>query len=211
MNPSTPSPRLRSRRWRPDGPGALGAAVLALAACSHAPAEPDAPASSATSAPGVAPLLWDAPGSWTKLELPPHPGPKRTSYRINPVGNDKEEAEMNVFFFGTGARGDPAPTFKEWLDPFDGKPNEDAKHDAFEVKGFKVESVEYQGTYKMALTPPGRGMKRAPVNMVKKDWRMYGAVVRTTDRGNWFFKLTGPDETVQSAKSAFRAMLETMR
>jgi hypothetical protein len=36
-------------------------------------------------------------------------------------------------------------------------------------------------------------------------------VVRTKDRGNWFFKLVGPDETVQAARSAFRRMVESAR
>ncbi len=67
------------------------------------------------------------------------------------------------------------------------------------------------GTYAIPLTPTPPGRKTSPVQMVKKKWRLYGAVVRTPDRGNWFFKLVGPDETVQAARSAFRAMLETAR
>jgi hypothetical protein len=186
--------------------------ALALAACNKAPAEPDKPTASSAEppAPAVAPLLWDAPGSWTKLPTPPS-GPKKATYRIEKVGNDKEEAEMTVSFFGTGAKGDPAPNFKEWADQFDGNAGAGAKRDQFEVKGFKVETIEVTGTYKISLTPPAKGHKRSPVQMVKNEWRLYGAVVKTTDRGNWFFKLVGPDETVQSAKSAFRGMLETLR
>ena len=67
------------------------------------------------------------------------------------------------------------------------------------------------GTYKVDLTPNPRGKKRSVVQMVKKNHRLYGAVVRTPDRGNWFFKLAGPDETVLAARSAFRAMLESAR
>jgi hypothetical protein len=189
----------------------LAAALLAaLAGCSKAPAEPEPTRSSAAPIPAVAPLLWDAPGSWTKLESPAS-GPKKVSYRVDKVGNDKEEAEVNVFFFGTGSKGDPGPVFKEWLGQFDGDVASTAKREQLDVKGFKVETVEVSGTYKIALTPPGRGMKKAPVQMVKTGWRLYGAVVRSPDRGNWFFKLTGPDETVQSARSAFRVMLETLR
>jgi len=186
--------------------------ALALSACNKAPAEPDRPASSSAEppAPAVAPLLWDAPGSWTKLQPPPS-GPKKASYRVDKVGNDKEEAEMTVYFFGTGSKGDPAANFKEWADQFDGAAGAGARREQIEVRGFKVETIEIKGTFKISLTPPARGHRRSPVQMVKNDWRLYGAVVRTTDRGNWFFKLVGPDETVQSAKSAFRGMLETMR
>src|SRR4051812_45229223 len=98
--------------------GALIALAIVLPACNRAPAEPDGPASTAE-ATVVPPLLWDSPGSWTKLPAPPS-GPKKATYRIDKTGNDKEEAEMNVFFYGTGAKGDPPQNFKEWFDQFDG-------------------------------------------------------------------------------------------
>jgi hypothetical protein len=186
--------------------------ALALAACNKAPAEPDRPASASSEppAPTVPPLQFDAPGIWTKLPTPPT-GPKKATYRIDKVGNDKEEAEMTVSFFGTGSKGDPAVNFKEWADQFDGNAGAGAAREQSEVHGFKVETIEIKGTYKISLTPPSKSHKRSPVQMVKNDWRLYGAVVKTTDRGNWFFKIVGPDETVQSAKSAFKGMLETMR
>ena len=40
---------------------------------------------------------------------------------------------------------------------------------------------------------------------------MIGAVVHTKDRGNWFFRLVGPDATVQAAKSDFFAMIESAK
>jgi hypothetical protein len=186
----------------------LPAAAL-LVACSRAPAEPDArPAPSAE--PAAAPLLWDAPGTWTRLETPPA-GPQKASYRIAKTGNDKEDAELSVLFFGTGAKGDPAPAFKGWLDQFDGDAAGSAKREELDVKGFKVETVEVAGTYKIGLTPPARGHKKSAMQMVKDHFRLYGAVVKTPDRGNWFFKLTGPDETVQSAKPSLRGLFETLR
>lgn len=191
-------------------PLVLLASLASLASCSKAPAEPEGrrPASSVAPTPAVLPLTWDAPGSWTKLNDPPG-GPKKMTYRLGKVGNDKEEAEMSVYFFGTGAKGDPAAHFKEWSGQFDAGSTE--KRESQEIKGFKVDTVEIVGTYKIPLTPPAKGRRQAPVQMVKNGWRLYGAVVKTPDRGNWFFKMAGPDETVQSSKSAFRAMLETLR
>lgn len=188
---------------------ALAALIAALTGCNKAVDEPSAPPPAASATP-VAPLLFDTPGGWTKLEAPPS-GPRKASFRIDKVGNDKEEAEVNVFYFGTGAKGDPLPLFKEWFAQFDGDVGATAKREQLEVRGFKVETAEASGTYKIGLTPPPRGRKQAPVQMVKNGWRLYGAVVKTTDRGNWFFKMTGPDETVQANRSAFRAMLETLR
>jgi hypothetical protein len=187
----------------------LVASLASLVGCSKAPAEPEGrPASSATPAPAVLPLTWAAPGSWTKLNDPPR-GPLKMTYRLGKVGNDKEEAEVAVYFYGTGALGDPEARFKEWSKQFDAGATE--KRESQEIKGLKVETLEILGTYKIALTPPAKGRKQPPVAMVKSGWRLYGAVVKTPDRGNWFFKMAGPDETVQSSKSSFRAMLETLK
>jgi hypothetical protein len=186
------------------------AALVTLAACNKAPAEPEAPSKASAEAPAVAPLTWDAPAAWAKLDGPRN-GPQKAGYRVEKAGNDKEEAEVSVFFYGTGAQGDPEPNFKEWFGQFDGDVGATAKRDKFQAHGLEVETVEAQGTYKIVLTPPRRGMKKAPVQMVKNGFRLYGAVVKTKDRGNWFFKLVGPDDTVQAARSAMRGMLESAR
>ena len=79
------------------------------------------------------------------------------------------------------------------------------------LRELDFETVDMRGTYKIPLGPTPRGKKGAPAQMVKKDHRLYGAAVETPDRGNWFFMLLGPDEAVQAAKPAFRAMLESAR
>jgi hypothetical protein len=188
---------------------ALALAAL-LPACSRSPAEPDNGPAPASSTPAVDPLRWDKPATWTTLPAPPT-GPKKASYRIDKVGNDKEDAELNVYFFGTGDKGDPARNFKEWFAQFDGDVASTAQRESFSAHGLPVETVEVKGTYKFPLGPPVGPGKKAAVQMVKNDWRLCGAVVRTTDRGNWFFKLTGPDETVQSVRSALRGLLESAR
>lgn len=195
---------------RPDGTlPRLALAILALAACSRAAPEPEAsPASSAAQAPATPPLVWDAPGSWARLPTPTS-GAKKASYRLEKVGNDQEEATLEVFY--PGLKSDPAAAFREWLSQFDGDTERKAKREAFTVRDFAVELVEMSGTYKVALTPPARGRKAAPVQMVKNGFRLLGAVIKTKDRGNWFFKMIGPDETVQAARSSFRTMLESAR
>ncbi len=64
------------------------------------------------------------------------------------------------------------------------------------------------GTYKVSLGPAVGPKKKSAMQMVKEKWRLYGAVVRTKDRGNWFFKLVGPTDTVQAAQSGLEAMLQ---
>jgi hypothetical protein len=178
--------------------------VAALAACNKAPAEPDAPEASA--APPLAPLVWDAPASWIQLDV--RPGrPERASYNL---GGAAGHAEVHVFFFGTGPGGDPPKTFKQWFGQFDGDAGGGAVREHFKAHGFDVETVEVAGTYKVDMGPQMPGRKQ-PMQMVKKDYRLLGAVVRTPDRGNWFFKLTGPEEAVQAARSGFHTMLEGVR
>jgi hypothetical protein len=158
----------------------------------------------------VAPLLWDVPGAWARLDAPPS-GSTKAVYRVSPAGSDAEPGEAQISFFGTGTKGDPAQRFEEWFHRFDGEVGATAARDAFRAHDLAVETVEVSGTYKIALTPAPPGRRAPGVQMVKKRWRLLGAVVRTKDRGNWFFELTGPDETVQARRSAFRWMLESAR
>jgi hypothetical protein len=188
---------------------ALALAAL-LGACSRSPAEPDNAPSPASTTPAVAPLVWEKPAAWTTLPAPPT-GPKKASYRIDKTGNDKEDAELNVYFFGTGDKGDPKKNLKEWFDFFDGNVGATGQRESFDVHGFPVETAEAMGTYKFPIGPPVGPGGKAPMQMVKERWRLYVAVVRAPDRGNWFFKLTGPDETVQSARATLRGMLESVR
>ena len=82
---------------------------------------------------------------------------------------------------------------------------------ATQAWNFEVETFEARGTYKLNMGKFHPGMKRSPVQMVKENFRMVGAVVKTKDRGNWFFRLVGPDETVRSSREAFLEMLRSVR
>jgi hypothetical protein len=178
--------------------------------CSKTPAEPEPSASSAPSSPAVRPLAYDVPGTWTVLEAP-RSGPKKAIYKVPKTGDAKEDAELTVVFFGTGSGGDEDARFAELFALFDGDVGKTAAREAFEVGGMKVETFDVAGTYKVALAPTMRGKKQSPIQMVKDRYRMLGAVVKTKDRGNWFFKVVGPDDTVQAARSSFRGILESVR
>jgi hypothetical protein len=196
-------------RARSYGRHLSAALLLLLAACSKSPSEPEPPAAGSALEPTVTPLAWDAPPTWTLL--PGAKAPKKATYKVPAAGGDKEDAEVNVVFFGTGAEGDPERRFKEMFGQFDGDVGASAKREAFDVHGWRVETVDVAGTFKMNLTPEVGPKKRSPVQMVKKDHRLHAAVVKTPDRGNWFFRMTGPDATVQSATSSFRAMIDSVR
>jgi hypothetical protein len=157
----------------------------------------------------VAPLRFTAPAGWTKTESSTT-GPRRAGFSAPKVGEDAEDAEVLVLFFGTGSGGDRDKQWSEWFSQFDGDAKTEAKRESFEVRGMQVETFEHVGTYKLNMGPQRPGMKTSPVQMVKKNFRMIGAVVKTKDRGNWFFRMVGPNETVLASKAAFRAMLESV-
>ncbi|WP_104982513.1 hypothetical protein [Sorangium cellulosum] len=197
---------------RPRGSSLARAAFLAVGvcSCSRTTAEPEPPPPAVSSAPGIEPLRWDVPGGWTALDVP-RGGPQKAVYRVPRSGDDKDDAEVHVLWFGLGSKGDVEANFKEWFSQFDGDVGARARRGAFEVRGLRVETVEASGTYAIALGPKAVARKRAPVEMVKDGYRLLGAAVRTPDRGTWFFRMVGPDETVQSARSALRILLESVR
>lgn len=141
----------------------------------------------------------------------PKSGPQKAGYRVPSVGNDKEEAQVEIFFFGTGAEGGPDKHFTQWFGQFDGDVGPSAKREKFPAGKLEVEMVEVSGTYKIPLGPPVGKKKKAPMQMVKENFRLVGAVVKTPDRGNWFFKMAGPNDTVEAAKGAFRTLLESSK
>jgi hypothetical protein len=201
--------------------GSLLTVSLVVAACNKAPSEPDAPARSTTEVATVAPLLYDVPGTWSP-EQAPKTGPLKAHYQTEKTGNDKAGADVEVYFYGTGALGDPARVFKEWGEQFE--PGADAGpattlvpvRESFTTssKGlFPVDTFEVAGTYKINLSPPVNvgAKKRSAMQMVKAGYRLYGAALHTKDRGTWFFKMIGPDESVQASRQQLRVLLDSAR
>jgi hypothetical protein len=186
----------------------IAALVGAGVGCSRTPEELGTSRPSASAEAPYAPLQWDAPEVWTLKESPSW-GPRKAVYRVAPVGDDKDEAEVMVMHFGTGAKGDVEANYEEWYRQFDGDPKATATH--WEVAGaHRVRLVEWSGTYKVPMGPDVRPGRPA-MQVIKQGYRIVGGVVLTEDRGNWFFRLVGPDATVQAAKPDFVAVLESAR
>ncbi len=181
--------------------------ALALA-CSKA-AEPDkstpAPvtASSSTPAParqpaapsGPSDVAYDAPASWQKAE---NPSPMRkATYRIPKAKGDAEDAELSV----SQAGGSVDMNLQRWAAQF--SPKAEIKRTEKKVGDLKVTVAELHGTFS------GSGMPGAPASAPKEKWEMLAAIVETTPPT--FFKITGPENTVNSAKPDFDKLLDGMR
>lgn len=130
---------------------------------------------------------------------------RRAQYKVPGPGGDGECA---VFYFGPGQGGDPMSNADRWADQFtlaDGSPARSAMTTSeLTVNGLKVVIVEVAGTYKGGMT-----MNAAPATP-KAGYRLLGAVAPGPD-ANWFFKLTGPDNTVTAQHDAFVAMVRSLR
>lgn len=193
------------------GPLLLGAVwMMGLGACRKTPAEPEGNEKS-SGEPIIKPLQWQAPGTWTVVLEGTRSGVQKGAYKVPTVGADKEEPQLQILFYGTGSEGDSEKRLSEFLGDFDGNAAQNAKRESFGVKEFKIEMVEAAGTFKIGMGPKVGPKKKSPMQMVKENFRLIVAVVKTPDRGNWFFKLVGPDESVQAARAAFRTLLESLQ
>ena len=188
----------------------LFAGALALA-CSKAP-EPEAssppprsePGSStstpAKAAPPAAPagpsdVAYDAPASWQKAE---NPSPMRkATYKIPKAKGDSEDAELSV----SQAGGSVEMNLQRWATQF--SPKAEIKRTDRKVGDLKVTIAELHGTFS------GSGMPGAAAGAPKEKWEMLAAIIETTPPT--FFKMTGPENTVNGARADFEKLIDGVR
>lgn len=162
---------------------------------------------SASGAPSAAPtrpadgaaLAWQAPDGWESQ--PPSSGMRHAQYRVpGPAG----DAECVVFYFGAGQGGDGMANARRWANQFeqpDGSSSEEAMATGqTQVGDIPVLTVEVTGTYTGGMS----GGPPMPEAM------LLGAVARGPD-ANWFFKLTGPQGTVEAQRGAFEGLIGSLR
>jgi hypothetical protein len=144
-------------------------------------------------------LVWTAPKRWTALADRPM---RVATYAIPDAGGSPEGAECAVFHFGPSQGGAVEDNVRRWLDQFvNGRAPERVTST---VNGLKVHRVQVQGDY---LAPSGPMMQSSGT---KRGYMLIGAIVEGP-AGDVYFKLTGPEPTVNSAASEFDAMLKSIR
>lgn len=156
---------------------------------------PGAPGAGAE-APSGDPIQWALPEGW-RAEPPTNPMRMAQASVPGPGG----PAEMTVFHFGPGAGGGVQANLDRWV----GQMGPGAEPEVGELTSgpFQVTWVGASGTY----DPGSMGM--AP-SQPRPDWRLLGAVVEG-EGGPWFFKLIGPEATVEAARDEFFTLLRTVR
>jgi hypothetical protein len=145
-------------------------------------------------------LSWKPPANWTAE--PPGSPMRVVTYRIPAATGDAEPGELAVFYFGAGEGGSVDANVDRWTAQFapesgSAKPGRRVET----VRGIRVTRVSVEGTYSSGM--PG-GPKTA-----KAGFALLGAIAEGPG-GNVFFKLTGPRKTVEAAREAYLAMLESI-
>jgi len=130
---------------------------------------------------------------------------RKAQYRVPGPGGD---AQCAVFYFGPGQGGDPMANAKRWAGQFElpggGSAEGTMKTSNAKVGDLSILLVEVHGTYKGGMTMTAEPAKPAPGSM------LLGAVAEGPD-ANWFFKLTGPEATVQAQRDSFDALVKSLK
>jgi hypothetical protein len=177
-------------------PALLAGLLAAGLASTPALGQDDAPKKTRTvSAEGI---QFAVPEAWESAR--PTSAMRKAQIRIQPAEGDSAPAELVLFVFPGGAGG-VDDNVERWRKQF-----ADADGDAPEVetakvpgKNVEVTRVETGGTY----TDPFSGAG------ARKGYKLLGAIV-VTDQNGYFFKLIGPEKTVDAIEKDFDAMLATM-
>ena len=201
---------------------ALAALVLVGAsACNRTPERTDspepepAPAAEAKSAPSVesAPepvgakasaknpgIEWKEPEGWTKI---PQRSPMRlATYRVPRQGDDSEDAELAIFYFGSNSGGGVDANMKRWAGQFSDVPPADVRRSERTANDLTQHIMEIEkGTFSPGMMGPSKS---------KPNQGMLAAIVESPT-GHYFFKLTGPAGTVKGSRAEFFKLLDGVR
>ena len=158
-------------------------------------------------------LRFDAPAGWIAVD--PLEPERVAEFVVPRAAEDAEDAECVVYHFGGDDDQDDQDSVggveaqlerwtNEMLQP-DGRPSADvATTSRIEVDGRQVTMLDVPGIF-AAEVLPGSGMRH-----YKREFRLKAAAVESPD-GPFFFKLTGPDQTVTHWESAFAALVDSIR
>jgi hypothetical protein len=144
----------------------------------------------------------DVPSKWVKKE--PRSQIVEREFAVTAVADDETDGRVTMM----GAGGSVKANIDRWIGQFtqpDGSATKQrAKVTKREIGGQTVHIVDISGTYKDRPQGPfGPSVDQA-------SYRMLGAVIVTKDRGSYFVKLYGPENTVASGETSFMEMLDSL-
>jgi hypothetical protein len=148
-------------------------------------------------------LKSQAPANW--VEEKPDDAQAYKQYRLEPVNDDKDYAQLTVSFQGKG-KGDTAAAFvKRWKAmflPSEGKTMHDAaKMRQLTANGAAVTYLDVHGDYKGI---PGDD------TTPRQNFRLLG-VYLDTSKGPYIIRLFGPADTVEFYRTGFEDWLKALK
>ena len=146
----------------------------------------------------LGPVTLQAPAEWTST--PPTTMMRKAQFSLPRVEGDSEDGELVVYYF-RGEGGSVEANLRRWSDQFaqpDSTPSsEKAKTATSTVDDMPLTTMDLSGTYVAPVTPMD------PTNRHNKpDFRMLAAVLETSE-GPYFFKLVGPEKTIEKWADAY--------
>jgi hypothetical protein len=189
---------------------ALGCSSKAPATSAPAPVAPGEPAAAqptsqsaatATEAVSAGGLTWTARKPF--VSRTPKSSMRAAEYAVE----GDEAAELAVFYFGADQGGPVEANISRWVAQFTQADGSETKPKRSErsVRGNAVALVEAHGTYSGGMAMPGMPPKAA-----QTDAALLGAIAKGP-AGSVFFKLVGPRESVERARPAFDALVESLQ
>jgi hypothetical protein len=154
---------------------------------------------------GVPALQYQTPPGW--IQEPPSSSMRLAQYRLPRAEGDPENATLALFYFGPQAGGGTQANIDRWVSQVsgaDGSPPVNRGVTEIQTNGLKVSTVDVSGTY-----AGDGGMMGGGQATPKPNYRLLASVVETA-HGSYFFKLTGPEATVQKWLTGYNEMLKTV-
>jgi hypothetical protein len=147
-------------------------------------------------------LTFNVPGTW-KSETPKTKS-RISQFKVEPAEGDSMPAEFYLTVLNGGGGG-VKPNVVRWETQFVDADGQSVKAKVEEKKGKNIDvtRVEIAGRYVAAIMP---GL---PEKHNKPGYRLLGAIVMTPTKG-YFFRLTGSEKTIESARAGFDAMLSSI-
>ncbi|MCZ2155017.1 MAG: hypothetical protein LC114_14140 [Bryobacterales bacterium] len=146
-------------------------------------------------------VRWSAPEGWTREGDRPM---RAASYSVPASPGDPEAGECAVFYFGPNEGGGVDANISRWIGQMkqpDGAPSATRAKTRKLEGSLPVTLVDLTGTY---LASGGPMMQ---TTAEKSNFRLLGAIVQGP-QGAVFFKLTGPEKTVETNAEKFLAMVQ---
>ena len=128
---------------------------------------------------------------------PPSSSMRKAQFVLPRQAGDAEDAEMVVFYFGTGSAGSVEANLQRWRGQMKGAQGDTKKST---VSGMPVTTLDVTGSYASSMRPMMQSGQEKP------DYRMIASIIESP-AGAYYFKLIGPQKTVGYWQSSFEKFI----